>query len=331
MRSYRLGFGPMSIDIIDILCEYSVLHNLPLMIIASRNQIDWDGGYVCYTNELIEQVKKHKANILICRDHCGPYFSNKDVGLGINAVIERCKNTIKTDILLGFDLIHIDVSRISQDQIYYAELLIEYCLSLNPNIKIEFGSEDNTGMNILDSIDRIDEQLNFLQKYKNNIVFFVTQTGSYVKDQQLGSFDVEKNKKNVDKIHSYGFLIKEHNADYLMIDDLSLRLEADIDSLNIAPQLGRIQTDLLTELCQDDTAYQDFSNFVFETNNWIKWVSQTNASKELAVSVSGHYCFNSIYYNKIIKNIGLDKFRHELKKRIFNVLDVYKTFNDRKI
>ena len=330
MKSYRLGFGPMSNEIIDTLCEYSILYDLPLMIIASRNQVDWDGGYVCYTSELVKRIKKHNANILICRDHCGPYFSEKDKGLDIDTAIERCKNTIKTDILSGFDLIHIDVSRIPNNQLFYAEQLIDYCLSLNPDIRLEFGSEDNTGTNILDSINRIDEQLKFLEKYKKNVIFFVTQTGSYVKDQQLGRFDVKNNKQIVNKIHSYGLLIKEHNADYLTIGDLSLRIEAGIDSLNIAPQLGRIQTDLLTELCQDNTIYQDFSNHVYETNNWVRWVSQPIPSKELAVSVSGHYCFNSPHYEKIIENIGLEKFQSNLKNKLFDVLDVYRFFNNGK-
>jgi D-tagatose-1,6-bisphosphate aldolase subunit GatZ/KbaZ len=331
MKSYRLGFGPMSIDIIDMLCEYSILHDIPLMIIASRNQIDWANGYVCRTDELVKQVKNHNANVLLCRDHCGPYFSDKDAGLDIDSAIARCKKTIETDISQGFDLIHIDVSRIPHSQLYYAEQLIEHCLSIKPDIKLEFGSEDNTGTNILDSIDRIDEQLDFLNKYKNNVVFFVTQTGSYVKDRQIGSFNLENNKAIVDKIHSSGFLFKEHNADYLNNDDLLLRIAAGIDSLNIAPQLGRIQTDLLTELCDKDTIYQDFCDYVYGKNSWNRWVSQDVVSKELAVSVGGHYCFDSIYYKKIIENIGADKFRQALKNKIFDVLDVYKTFDDGKL
>ena len=56
--------------------------------------------------------------------------------------------------------------------------LIEFALKLEPKIKLEFGSEDNTGVDVNSSIARIDSQLEFLKPYKDNVVFFVSQTGS---------------------------------------------------------------------------------------------------------------------------------------------------------
>ena len=47
----------MSREIIDIIAKYTVDHNYPLMIIASRNQVDYNCGYVCTSKELAEQVK----------------------------------------------------------------------------------------------------------------------------------------------------------------------------------------------------------------------------------------------------------------------------------
>mgnify|MGYP003343926735 FL=1 len=112
MKQFKLGFGPMSKEIIDIMCEWSRDEDYPLMIIASRNQVDVSDGYVCNTNELVNRVKHHKTpKILLCRDHCGPYFADTDLGLTIDEAIVRCKQTIAEDIAQGFDLIHIDVSR----------------------------------------------------------------------------------------------------------------------------------------------------------------------------------------------------------------------------
>ena len=42
---FRLGFGPMSREVIEILCNYSHNNKKPLMIIASRNQVDAESGY----------------------------------------------------------------------------------------------------------------------------------------------------------------------------------------------------------------------------------------------------------------------------------------------
>jgi hypothetical protein len=44
MTKFKIGFGPMSTEIVDILCEYTEEKNYPLMIIASRNQVDSGTG-----------------------------------------------------------------------------------------------------------------------------------------------------------------------------------------------------------------------------------------------------------------------------------------------
>jgi hypothetical protein len=53
MDKFKLGFGPMSKDIVDILCKHSVENNYPLMIIASRNQVDYD--CLLYTSDAADE------------------------------------------------------------------------------------------------------------------------------------------------------------------------------------------------------------------------------------------------------------------------------------
>lgn len=43
---YKLGIGALSSEIIEAVFRYSNNNLIPLMLIASKNQIDWDGGYV---------------------------------------------------------------------------------------------------------------------------------------------------------------------------------------------------------------------------------------------------------------------------------------------
>jgi len=328
MKRFKLGFGPMSREIAKILAEYSKINNFPMMIIASRNQADYNSGYVGTSMQLSLMVQPFRnSNFLLCRDHCGPYFSDLDKGLTVEQAIERCKQTIARDIQAEFDLIHIDVSRIPERQFDYAKELIDYTLSIKPDMMLEFGGEDNNGLDIEASERNLESQLEFLQQYKKNIVFVVTQTGSLTKDGQVGGFDILRNEKIKEKIEAAGFLFKEHNADYFTKQDIDNRINAGIDSLNIAPQLGRIQTDLLKELAPVDL-WEKFSDHVYAQNYWQRWVSPGVTDKDIAVSVSGHYCFNSDQCKDIIANIDYDKFKNELTTRITALVEFYNAFTN---
>ena len=65
-----LGVGPMSKNCIDASLEISNEHNIPLMLIASRRQIDSNesgGGYVnnWTTEKFSEYVKTYDNNIIL--------------------------------------------------------------------------------------------------------------------------------------------------------------------------------------------------------------------------------------------------------------------------
>jgi len=321
LSNYRIGLGPMSREIVDIL---TLNTDYPLMLIASRNQVDYDNGYVCQTHDLANSIDK-QTNLLLCRDHCGPYFADSDKNLSISEAINECKKTIKADIQSDFDLIHIDVSRISTNQLSYGQELIEYTLDLEPNIMLEFGSEDNTGIDVESSIGRIEPQLEFLQKYHDNVAFFVTQTGSLTKQHQMGQFDVDRNKLVADLIHQAGFMFKEHNADYFTHNDLQHRVMAGIDSLNIAPQLGVMQTTLLQEFAPREL-WSNFSNLVYGSNYWQRWTDNHKINQDSATMLGGHYCYSSREYSNIINNIDYDKFKNHLADKMQELLKHYKFF-----
>jgi len=328
MKRFKLGFGPMSTEIVDILCTYTQEKDYPLMIIASRNQVDADTGYVTTSANLAEQVNHYdRKNILLCRDHCGPYFADLDKGIDLEAALLRCESTIAADIASGFDLIHIDVSRIPGNQLVHAKRLIEFTLNLEPKMKLEFGTEDNTGDDVDGSIDRLAEQLEFLSAYKDNVIFVVSQTGSLTKDGQMGKFTIASNKKVAKQIHNAGFLFKEHNADYFTEKDIEQRVTAGIDAINIAPQLGKIQTDLLTEFAGDTPEYATFADYVYSQPYWPRWMSNGSTDKDTAVSVSGHYCFASKEYNDAMGSVNRADFNAALKDKIYTLLDMYRTFD----
>jgi hypothetical protein len=236
-------------------------------------------------------------------------------------------NTIDADIENNFDLIHVDVSRSDRDQLKIAESLLNYILKKNADIHIEFGSEENLGSNIKESHNKVDEHLAFLNEYKENLKFYTTQTGSLVKHKQVGIFDLENNKKLAEKIHINGFLFKEHNADYLNKSELQLRKEVGIDALNIAPQLGQIQTNILRHLVIEDMdiagQWYLFANMVYNKEMWKRWLPSDIDDKILAVSVSGHYFFKTDEYKRLLDLINYDQYRNLIQKEIFKLIDSY--------
>jgi hypothetical protein len=319
MQNYKLGVGPMSLEIIDIINSYD--GKMPLMVVASRNQVDHDSGYVCRTADLANSITD--PSILVCRDHCGPYFSDKDKSLTLSEALEECKLTINRDIRSGFDLIHIDVSRIEHHQLDYAKELIEYTLDCDPTMMLEFGSEDNTGEGLGPSMARIEDQLAFIEQYKDNVRYFVTQTGSFTQHMQMGTFDIPFNTAICDRIHNAGFMFKEHNADYLSDDDIAKRRVVGIDALNIAPQLGAVQTRILKEVAGDSKEWYEFAKRVLASNMWVKWLPRDVTNKELAVVVAGHYHFNTIEYTRLMGSIDVGRFKYMLNKEINSIFDSY--------
>ena len=214
IKKFKIGIGPISKEIIDLCLEYSSTFDYPIMLVASRNQVDYNSGYVSTTAEYITQVKENKHyspdRILLCRDHCGPYFSDLDINLELSASLDRCIKTIDADVSSGFDLIHIDVSRVpAHEQQNATTNLFTSAFSKNKNILFEFGSEDNTG-NTNDTLISIVEQKKWIKDWDKNICYIAAQTGSLVKQTQIGNFNIEQNQIIANEIHNSGYFFKEH-------------------------------------------------------------------------------------------------------------------------
>lgn len=323
MRKLKLGVGPMSKEIIDAIISYK--NKEMLMVVASRNQVDYKDGYVCDPFELALKIKP--AGILLCRDHCGPYFKDTDKNLSLDLAIAECKKTIENDLKAGFDLIHIDVSKINDEKFEVATDLIRYAVSLNPNVLFEFGSEENTGKTLYKNPDEIIPQLEYLKQFPN-VRYFVTQTGSLTKEIQAGEFDINYNRSVAEIIHQYGLSFKEHNADYLLDEQISLRVSAGIDAMNIAPMLGVMQTSILRSKSNGSPEWKAFSDLVYKEKKWERWASPNMTEQEQVVLLSGHYHFNSLEYKTLLDSlVCLGGISVDLEKDIHTLFDHYVGIN----
>ena len=71
-----IGIGPMSKNCIDATIELSKKNRFPIMLIPSRRQIDFNTGYVNnLTTKKFSKYINNNKNIIICRDHGGPWQS----------------------------------------------------------------------------------------------------------------------------------------------------------------------------------------------------------------------------------------------------------------
>ena len=222
----KIGIGPMSSEVIEAVYRYSATNNKELMLIASKNQIDYKSGYVNnwstkdYSKFLKNLKKKYISKVKICRDHCGPGFNN-------DYSLQDVYRTIESDIENGFDLIHIDFSKNKSN---YKKILenskkaILYAKSLNPKLQIEVGTDENFGqrlshMNIKEFISEINFFLDFVSPE-----YFVVPTGSLIMDdRQIGFYNENFIKSIYKRVAPININLKEHNADYLSGDEISIR------------------------------------------------------------------------------------------------------------
>jgi len=329
MINAHLAAGPMSTEIIEAIFRESHYKRQELMIIASKNQVDYSGGYVnnWTTKEFMDfiGIMKQKypySNVKICRDHCGPGFN------GIYDLEDTYK-TIETDINNGFDLIHIDFCHFKgskEEQFEESKKVIEYCYKLNPRILIEVGTDENLGTNFnIINLGEIEKEINFFLQFCKP-EFYVVQTGSLVKEiNQVGNFNKEFVQKIYSILKSKGIKLKEHNADYLSKEEIKKR-EGIVDAMNIAPQLGVMQTIVTLDKCLVyGIDFNNFLNEVYEKGKWKKWMyNNTPENKFLCCIISGHYHFSSENYKKIIEKLNeREDINESIINRITEVIDHY--------
>jgi len=293
----KLGVGAVSIFAIRNAYRVSHLTGKQLIIISSRSQIDYDGGYLGITTKnFVDLTKQYKelwprSEVLLARDHCGPNIKFKDED------ISKIRTSIEWDCSCNFDIIHIDFSR-AKDLISTSCSLMRDALAINPHIRFEVGKEENDG-----NLDTMEDILETIDVYKEfPLEFFALRTGSSLSNgKQVGSIRKEEILDSVNYLHGLNIRVKEHNADYSSIEEVMERTNL-VDTMNVAPEFGVIQTKKTIELCEkfgiDDS---EFLNKAYETQAWKRWAPTSDILTKSVVS--GHYVFNTKEYKDLIEKL----------------------------
>jgi hypothetical protein len=298
----------MSEEIVEAAFRFSQQHSMPLMLIASRNQIDWDGGYVNgwttakYGAYIVSMKKKYpKARVAVCRDHCGPGFKSDDIA--------DVYKTIDADLTAGFDLIHIDFCHFDgtrEDMLTEAKKAVAYVRAESRTTLLEVGTDENTGA-LLSDTRRIEEEMRFFVA-DGPVHFFVVQTGTLIKEiEQAGQFNAAFMRKVHPIAVRHGVNIKEHNADYISASEIRKRRGL-VDAVNVAPQYGVMQTQLtLTRALAYGLDIKPFLNEAYKSGKWKKWLHKTAPTNMFLCSlIAGHYVFAGDAYKRL---------RHEIERR----------------
>ena len=326
-----LGVGPMSKNCIDATIELANEYCTPLMLIASRRQIDseqFGGGYVenWTTEQFADYViyKDTQKNIILARDHGGPWQNELEISnkLNLNDAMQSAKESYRADIDAGFQMLHIDPSvdihanpNIDQvlERVYE---LYEFCWTYSQQKKqdviFEIGTEEQNGSN--NTQEELEYTLECMRKFcKSNKLpypsFIVIQAGTRVMEMRnVGSFDSPIRVANelppeiqipkmISICNHYRIFMKEHNADYLSTDSLKWQPRLGIHAANIAPEFGVAESKAFIDLMENSNQnilLEEFLRISYESKKWEKWmINATSASDKDRAIISGHYIFST--------------------------------------
>lgn len=308
MLMSRLGVSAVSRRVVNTALDYAENERIPIMITASRNQVEDNAigtGYTSFTpQELVGYVRSVAPGYgLVCRDHGGPYFSDDDAGLPPAAAAERATASLRDDVAAGFDLVHVDWSRSRTDVLSETVRLVAELRSMGrSSLEFEVGTDETDGG--VDEVKDFEATLTAIADMAGCVKFVVGRTGSLIKERfQIGYFDFETVRRLTSLAHGYGFLFKEHNADYLPAADIALRPAAGVDAINIGPELGVIETTAIARLAMTNGADDElraFFNRAVECGKWRKWIYGADPPARMKAVIAGHYCQQSPEYQELM-------------------------------
>lgn len=326
-----LGVGPMSKNCVDAAIELAHEHDAPLMLIASRRQIEClelGGGYANNwdTFSFAEYVRKKDplGTVLLARDHGGPWQHPMEAQLfsQVEDAMESAKLSYLRDIEAGFQILHIDpvigYGNMPVTLDWVTDKLFElyaYCMdvarALGREIIIELGTEEQQEEPLDDPRNLttlLDRAIAFCDRHRYpHPAFMVVQTGTKVMARRnVGTFPssaqeipayLEKNRiaELVRICQARNVMLKQHNTDYLSDESLRFHPMVGIHAANVAPEFGVAETlELLRLLSQEgmSEAIATFIRICVQSGKWEKWVIPGEETPDREKAIiCGHYMF----------------------------------------
>ena len=306
----KIFIGPMSKNVVDVVCELN--KEFPIALIPSRRQIEWDGGYV--NNWTTKEFSQYAQNILLKRDHSGPGQGYNDDD-GYVSLKEDCKY---------FDLIHIDPWKKYpkySDGLKWTINMINFCYKENPNIQFEIGTEEAIRRFEPKELNQlvIDLFLTLDPKVFAQIKYLVIQSGTSLKGNlNTGYYDKDRLLEMVKVAKEWNLLSKEHNGDYIPAELIKEKMNLGLDSINIAPEFGLLETN---SYLKEGIDIDKFWKICYDSKRWIKWVDDSFDpinQKEDLIKICGHYVLSHPDFISIKPDID-DVIKQNVKKKLYEL------------
>lgn len=311
-RFTLLGVGPMSRTLLTAALQLAGEKDFPLLLIASRNQVDSDEyghGYVCGWDQdrFAAEVRRVAEEtgfdglVYLCRDHGGPWQRDEErsAALPPEEAMAICKRSYIHDMESGFDLLHIDPTKDPHIQgTVPLELVLERTIDIIeelegyrrekglPEIGYEAGTEEtNGGLTSVeafsDFIDRLVEGM--AERGLRAPEFVVGQTGTLTRlTENVGHFSAENAARLSRNAAKHGVGVKEHNGDYLSDKILLEHPHLGVTAMNVAPEFGVVETRAYLELAETEARNIEgwkcsglkarMGEAAVRSQRWRKWV-----------------------------------------------------------
>ena len=295
--------GPMSKNVVDSIIEFDGNFGF----IPSRRQVDHNGGYVnnWTTGEFATYVN---GRVPIERDHggIGQGYKHDD---GIESYMHDCRY---------FDKIHIDPWKEYQDFDKGLQETIDcinfiYLVMGKKEVKFEVGTEESIRRFEVDELENLLRHLErrLESEIFDNIEYVVVQSGVGLdlgKQNNSGIFEPDRLEKMIDVCRKFGKKSKEHNGDYLSNDEYKVRFDMGLDSINIAPEFGQLETMIYLNH-MDSESISKWYELCLKSKRWEKWVDEyfiPHDNKRELIQICGHYLFSDIGFKKIKPDIDTE-------------------------
>jgi hypothetical protein len=157
----------------------------------------------------------------------------------------------------------------------------------------------------------------------HQIKYLVIQSGTRLcEGKNIGEFDEDRLKNMLSLANKYNLIAKEHNGDWLTMDNIRKKAEVGLKLINIAPELGMIETNVIIEhIKHNPDVFEKVFDICFKSNLWKKWVKSDFDyinNKEDIIRVSCHYSYTNEEFIKIKDSI--ENIDDEIKYRLYSRL-----------
>jgi hypothetical protein len=303
-RPIEFFIGPMSKNVVDATMEFCEEEGHSMGLIPSRRQVEWNGGYA--NNWTTKEFAEYARKVFLVRDHAGPgqgYFMDD----GFNSLDHDCKY---------FDAIHIDPWKNYpkyEEGLKWTIDMIEFCHQRNSEVFFEVGTEESIKNFSPEELRKLVSGLSkgLSSSAFSQIKYLVVQSGTALQANfNVGAYDEDRLAEMIEVCKNSGMLSKEHNGDYLPIELIRDKFKLGLNSINIAPEFGQIETQIYLNKIKEEKPelLEIFYNICYLSKRWKKWVPEEYSPRnqpEQLINICGHYVLsNRDFVSKIKSHFG---------------------------